>query len=426
MTDSRLIVVKILQDIIENKTFASEAKARFEKQIGSDSAFVNMLLQTSLRHMLYIKRILKQFIKRKLPPQSASAYYALIVGSAEILYMDTPDYAVINSYVEIIKKQLDKYVAGFVNAALRKIVANKVDFTQNPNEEFFPPEFRKILNASYNKKTIRKIENSFSQEPCLDLTCKSDSQFWAQKLEAILLPTGTLRLPNQGNITKLNGYEDGAWWVQDFAASLAVKVLGNNLSNKKILDLCAAPGGKTAQLLSEGAVVTALDISESRLSRLQKNIQRLNLPQPEIVCTDAVSYLQNIPTPCFDAILLDAPCSATGTLRRHPELVHIKNLSDVTKQTAIQKEILSVVSNALKSGGTLIYCVCSLSKTEGEEQIASFLSEHPEFSLQSLTPLLPSETSEIIDNTGCIRSLPYHLEKFGGIDGFFIARLEKE
>lgn len=426
MADSRLTAAQILLDIIENKNFASEAKARFEKQIGTDSAFINMLLQTTLRHMVFIKRILKQFVKKKLPAQSALAHYALLLGTTEILYMDTPDYAAINSYVELVKKQLDKYVAGFVNAVLRKVVANKETFLAAKDEEFFPPEFRKILNAGYGKKTVRKIEQSFLNEPGLDLSCKAEPQAWAQKLEAAFLPTGTLRLPNQGGIARLEGYEEGAWWVQDFAASLAAKALGKNIAGQKVLDLCAAPGGKTAQLLAAGAQVTALDISETRLARLQENVKRLKLPQPEIICADAVSYLQNLPAPAFDAILLDAPCSATGTLRRHPEIVHIKNLSDVEKQTIIQKEILNVVSKALKPGGTLIYCVCSLAKAEGEEQIAAFLKEHAEFSLRPLTSEIPPEISEIVNSSGCIRTLPCHLEKFGGTDGFFVARLQKE
>ena len=423
MTDSRIAAVKILQDIIENKTFASEAKLRFEKEIGGDSAFVNMLVQMALRHLVGIKRLLKQFVKKKLPPRAAFAWYALILGTAEILYLDTPDYAAINSYVELIKKQLDKYVAGFANAVLRRVAA--AEETPPAEEEFFPPEFRKILNAGYDKKTVRRIEQTFLNEPALDLTCKDNPELWAQKLGARLLPTGTLRLDNQGSITKLPGFADGVWWVQDFAASLAAKTLGSDLGGKKILDLCAAPGGKTAQLLAQGAVVTALDVSAARLNKLKENMARLRLPAPKIVCTDAVSYLNSLSEPPFDAVLLDAPCSATGTLRRHPELVHIKNTADVEKQAEIQKQILSVVSKALKNGGTLVYCVCSLAKAEGERQIAAFLEQNSEFRLEPLSSFVPAEISEILTPEGCIRTLPCHLQKFGGTDGFFIARLKK-
>ncbi len=426
MTDSRTVAVRILQDIIENKTFASEAKCRFEKEIGGDSAFVNMLIQTALRRLTGIKRLLKRFVKKKLPPRAAFAWYALILGTAEILYLDTPDYAAINSYVELIKKQLDKYVAGFANAVLRKVAAAKETLPAVTDEEFFPPEFRKILNAGYDKKNVRRIEQTFLNEPALDLTCKGNPELWAQKLGARLLPTGTLRLDNRGGITCLPGFKDGAWWVQDFAASLAAKILGDNLGGKKILDLCAAPGGKTAQLLTQGAVVTALDISESRLSKLKENMARLRLPAPEIICADAVSYLNGLSEPLFDAVLLDAPCSATGTLRRHPELVHIKNAADVEKQTAVQKQILSVVSKALKNGGTLVYCVCSLTKTEGEGQIAAFLKQNPEFRIKPLDAFVPAEISEILTPEGYIRTLPCHLREFGGTDGFFIACLKKE
>lgn len=424
MTDSRLTAAKILQEIIENKTFASDAKLHFEEEISNDSAFITMLTQTALRHMLSIKRLLKQFIKKKLPPRASLVWYLLILGSTEVLYMDTPDYAAINSYVELIKKNFDKYLAGFANAVLRKVVSSK----ENPSpekEEFFPPEFRKILNLDYNKKTVRKIEQTFISEPKLDISCKEDSTIWAQKLNATLLPLGSLRLDNRGAINKLLGFKEGGWWVQDFAASLAAKTLGKELKGQQILDLCAAPGGKTAQLLSARANVTALDISENRLSRLKENISRLKLAQPEILCADAVTYLNTLNTPIFDAVLLDAPCSATGTLRRHPELVHIKNLSDIEKQVSIQKQILSVVSKALKRGGTLVYCVCSLSKAEGEYQIISFLEQHPEFTIDPLTNFVPAEISEILTPEGFIRTLPYHLHRHGGADGFFIARLKK-
>lgn len=425
MTDSRHTAVQILQDIIDNRSFASEVRQRFEEEIGGDSAFVNMLVQTALRHMTGTKRRLKQFVKKKLPPRAAFAWYALILGATEILYMDTPDYAVINSYVDIVKKRLDKYVAGFVNAVLRKITAAKDTLADTPDEEFFPPEFRKILNDGYGKKTVRRIEQSFLNEPQLDLSCKESPELWAQKLGARLLPTASLRLPNRGNIAKLSGYADGVWWVQDFAASLAAKTLGANLNGQKILDLCAAPGGKTAQLLAAGADVTALDVSESRLQRLRENVCRLKLPQPQIICADAVSYLNGLPEPCFDAVLLDAPCSATGTLRRHPELVHIKNPADVEKQAEIQKQILAVVSKALKPNGLLVYCVCSLAKAEGERQIAAFLAAHPEFCIEPLTDFVPAEISEILTPEGFIRTLPCHLEQLGGTDGFFVARLKK-
>ena len=424
MTDSRLTAILILQEIIENKSFASDARLRFEKEAGND-AFVTMLLQTTLRRMLPLRRILGLFVKRKLPAQAKFAHYALLLAATEILWLETPDYAVINSYVGLVKKKLDKYIAGFVNAVLRKIAADAKNLAQTNTSEFFPPEFRRILNVSYSRKTVREIENIFINQPELDLSCKAEPQLWAQKLNARLLPTGTLRLSGQGNPAKWPGYADGAWWVQDFAASLAVKTLGEDLSKQKVLDLCAAPGGKTAQLLSKGAEVTALDISAPRLERLRENICRLQLPLPQIICADAVSYLQNLPKPCFDAVILDAPCSATGTLRRHPEIIHIKNLADVEKQAAIQKEILAVVERAVKPGGFLVYCVCSLARAEGEEQMAGFLKRHPTFFPRRLNAIIPAAVSEILTPEGYIRTLPCHLKKFGGTDGFFVACLQK-
>ncbi|MBE6444502.1 MAG: methyltransferase domain-containing protein [Alphaproteobacteria bacterium] len=419
MIDPRLQTALILQDILENKIIASEAKQHFDPVANNDLSFSNMLLQTSLRNLVPIKKLLKTYIKKKLPTNAKLALYLLILGTTEILYLSTPDYAVINSYVDIAKKRLDKYVAGFVNAVLRKICNNKDAFNKQPTTEFFPPEFRRIINASYNKKQSALIEASFSNEPLLDITAKSGKSIE----DAIILPLGSYRLKNNGNITKISGFSEGHWWVQDFSSSLAVNLL-DNVKNKKILDVCAAPGGKTAQLIERGALVTSLDISSQRLDRLKENLKRLKLEAQEIICADAIDWLKNFHQEPYDMVLLDAPCSATGTLRRHPELVHIKTLSDVNKMADVQHQLLNLVPRALKSKGTLIYCTCSLSRTEGEEQIRQFLKLHPEFKTKQ-TPL-PDELKSMQTSEGWIRVLPSHLSKQGGADGFFIAFLTKE
>lgn len=424
MSDARTQAVLMLQEILEQRLFLSEAKNRLDSQAEVDNAFINMLLLTALRRLVYLRRILKKFVKKKLPRQAAFAEYALLLGATEILYLNTPDYAVINSYVNLVKIRLDKYVAGFINAVLRKICASREELLGLDNQEFFTSEFFKILKPGYGPKTIRKIEQAALAEPSLDLTVKTNPAETAARLGGVLLPLETVRLDNNGRIDRLPGYTEGDWWVQDFASSLPVKMLGS-VSGKRVLDLCAAPGGKTAQLINGGALVTALDISESRLETLHENLNRLNLKPAEVVCSDARYYLENFTGEPFDIILLDAPCSATGTIRRHPELVHIKTLADVEKSVLIQKQLLNVVSKALKPGGLLLYAVCSLASAEGELQIRDFLSENTDFRLSSLDNMLPPQLADICAPAGFIRVLPQHLPSLGGADGFFIALLQK-
>lgn len=419
MPDPRLQAALILQEVLEQQVFTKDAKQRFPVDSEIDSAFVNMLLQTTLRHLVYAKKILKNFIKKKLPSSSKLGNYILYLGVTEILYMNTPDYAVINSYVNIAKKELDKYVAGFINAVLRKVCANKKNFTEEDTGEFFPQEFRCMLNKSYSKKTINAIEKASIKEPFLDISVKENFAI----PQALTMPLGSLRLKNSGNVTKISGYSEGKWWVQDFSSALPVKLLGD-INGLRVLDVCAAPGGKTAQLLAAGAKVTALDISNSRLETLKENLARLKLNTQEVICADALAWLQEYEGEPFDVILLDAPCSATGTLRRHPELVHIKNLNDVTKMAEIQKNILSLAASKLKKGGILAYCTCSLAKEEGEKQIASFLQQHSDY--KTVRQDLPLQIAELTTPEGWVRVLPSHLSQFGGADGFFIALLTKE
>lgn len=428
MSDIRLTAVLMLQEILEKHTFVSDVKTRFDNQPEADSAFINMLLLTTLRRLTGLRKILKQFVKKNLPPQSRLADYALLLGTAEILYLRTPDYAVINSYVDLVKKRLDKYVAGFVNAVLRKVCAEADRLRQEDSNEFFPPEFRRLLKASYGPKTIAEIEKAASQEPALDLTAAKSPETIAADLKGALLPLGTIRLANNGNIVKLPGYAEGSWWVQDFSASLPVKLLNQirPLQGLRVLDLCAAPGGKTAQLLAAGAQVTAVDISEPRLKTLRNNLERLKLSSGcEIICADALEYLQNFSQSPYDIILLDAPCSATGTLRRHPEIVHIKNLDDVSRAAQLQSRFLDLAGKALAPDGVLAYCTCSLSRDEGENQITAFLNRAPEWKTIALNALLPAELAEMALPQGWLRILPSHLQASGGADGFFIACLHK-
>lgn len=371
MYTNRILAISTLQNIIDNKVFF----------IKTEDAFTNMLVLTSLRHLVYINQIIAKYSKKMSP-----AHNLLVCAIVEILYLDTPDYAVLKSYVDIAKDGHDKYVANFVNAILRKVCLNKDVLIKNDNGKFFPSSFLQILRQDYDAKTIAKIEADCLVEPMLNLVYKDGSQ---ELLE------------NTGKIEKIAGYEEGLWWVQDKASSMAVEVLGD-IRDTKVLDLCSAPGGKTAQLLSKGAKVVALDISESRLEILKENMTRLKLKPENIIVADAVDYLQNYKAEKFDIILLDAPCSATGTIRRHPEIVHLKTLTDVRKQAQIQQKLLILAGNALKKDGVLLYVVCSISKFEGERQIKEFLQNDEYVEIERIRTMPTTE-----------------------MDAFFICKLKK-
>lgn len=426
MPSPRLSAAEMLRDILEKKLFLSDVRSVLDSFSSQDKAFANMLLLTALRHLVYLEKVLSTYVKKKLPAKAALVRYFLLLGITEILYLKTPDYAVINTYVDLTKKQADKYISGFVNAVLRRVCRDSANLIADDSGAFFPPAFRKMLASSYSPHQLDQIEKASLLEPPLDISVKDSPAAWAAKLNAERLPLDSLRLHDKSNISELDGYQQGAWWVQDFAASLAVKtLLPVGLKNLRVLDLCAAPGGKTAQLLSAGALVTSLDVSPERLQTLRQNLQRLQLSASEIICADALAYLQNFTAQPFDAVLLDAPCSATGTLRRHPEVVHLKTIADIKRQISLQRQILQHLKPAVKVGGFVVYCTCSLHHGEGEEQIKDFLAANPDFKLQELSSVLPDLPAEMFTREGFIRTLLCHLSAQGGVDGFFIARLQR-
>ena len=350
------------------------------------------------------------------------------MAECEILYMQTAPYAVINETVANIRQTTDRFLGGLANAVLRKISAQKESLlkkieTINP----LPESFLQILDG-YSDAEIKQTAQSLNILPPLDITVKENPAEWAVKLKAELLPNGSLRLYNNPKVPALEGYNDGAWWVQDAAASLPVQVLPENLHGLKILDLCAAPGGKTAQLAARGAQVTAIDISAERLETLKQNMKRLNFNNVKTIAADAMEFLQ-ADTEKFDIILLDAPCSATGTFRRHPEVIFIKTKEDVQQQAYLQKQLLDKCINSLKIGGTLVYSTCSIAKEEGEIQIAEFVKKHSEF---KICPIQDEQISifgkwkdTLIPSQGFIRTLPFYATSQNGMDSFFICKLKR-
>ena len=262
-------------------------------------------------------------------------------------------------------------------------------------------------------------------EPPLDLTVKSDAADWAKKLGGIVLPTGSVRLKVKGRIEELEGFDSGEWWVQDAAASLPARLLGD-VRGKKIADLCAAPGGKTAQLVHAGAAVTAVDISEKRLKRLEDNLKRLNLTA-NLAAADVLNWA---PKERFDAILLDAPCSATGTIRRNPDIPYLKSASDVSELAALQRKMLLAALELLKPSGVLVYCTCSLQPEEGPQQMAWLMNERNDIELNPISPEEIGDRPEWLDDDGALRTLPHYLNlsdpDLSGLDGFYAARIKRK
>ena len=431
MNSSRQIAVEVLVRIFNEQLFFSEAKVRSKAEERTDLPFVNMLVLTTLRHLVFIRRVLNRFIKKPHCGALRFADCALWAAATEMLFLDTPDYAVINTYIGLIKKCHDKYIANFANAVLRSISRCKTEILNEDTSPFFPPEFIKILKKGYTSEQIKQIEEISAREAPLDMTFKNlaEAEIWNRELNGTILPNGSIRLNNGGKISALPGYDKGVWWIQDFAASLPVLAMGN-IGGLRILDLCAAPGGKTAQLISRGAQTTALDISADRLNTLSANLKRLNLQTEATICANALDYLQNFTGKPFDALLLDAPCSASGTIRRHPELVHIKTSNDIKKTAELQKRLLEHAGQALKDDGILLYTVCSISPAEGEEQIKSFLATHQEFRLLPISErdirINGAQSLDfLINHDGCLRTLPYYCRNQGGMDAFFAAKLQK-
>lgn len=414
MSEARLHYAEMMRDILNNSAVLSICKKHAE-----DKAFFNMLFMTAFRQLTFIKdEVLPQFVKKKIPQKQNILQYILYLGATEILFLNTPNYAVINSYVEAAKNKTDKFGANFVNAILRQVARHKNMLLEQRKSRYFSPTFLKILRQDYTPKQIADMEYFAAIEPALDLSVKQSETFSIP--EGTLLPTGSVRLPAKTKVTDIAGYETGTFWVQDAASALAVRCL-KNIKGKSVLDLCAAPGGKTAQLLDAGAIVTAVDISESRLNLLKENMARLNFTKNlTTMCVDALSFT---PLKKFDVVLIDAPCSSTGTFRRHPEIMHTKTLTDVKQQASLQQKILEKCTSFLENRGILVYATCSLSKLEGEKQINRFLQQHQDF---TILPIDISGTENMRTQEGFLRVLPQSLKISAGIDGFFVACLQRK
>ena len=391
-----------------------------------DRALARSIATVAMRRLGTIRKALAARLDRGLPKKAGNLEATLITAAAQLLFMDAADHAAVDLAVRAVKRDpKTQGFAGLTNAVLRGIARDKeaILAASDPLDDDVPPWLAQRWRKAYGEDAARAIAAALRAEPPLDLTVKSDPEGWAKRLDAVVLPTGSVRLVTHAAIPELEGFEAGEWWVQDAAAALPARLLGVK-PGERVADLCAAPGGKTAQLALAGAEVVALDRSAERLKRLTANLERLRLTA-ETRVGDAASF----EAPPFDAILLDAPCSATGTIRRHPDVAWTKRSSDIATLAQTQAKLLARASKLLKPGGRLIYCVCSLEPEEGVAQIEALLRRDPDL---RRAPIQPGELGlppEAITAAGDLRTLPSHMQgetpRLSGLDGFYAARLTR-
>ncbi len=401
-----------LDSAIENEASLRALESR-------DRAFTRLLLATVLRRLGQIDAALSACLTKPLPRNAETVRNALRLGAAQILFLDTPAHAAVATSVALIPGRFGR-MKGLANAVLRRLARDgrSMIARQDAGSLNTPAWLWARWSEFYGADTCREIAQAHLVEPPLDLTVRESPEAWAERLGGRVLPTGTVRLMDAGGIAGIPGYDQGAWWIQDAAAALPVKMLGD-VAGRTVIDLCAAPGGKTAQLIAAGARVVAVDRSAVRLARLKENLARLNMTA-ECVAADAVQWAPPAPA---DVVMLDAPCSATGTIRRHPDIPYGKSADDIGRLAETQARLLAAAAGMVAPGGRLLYCVCSLEAEEGPRQVEGFLAAHPAFRLES-TPQIP-DGDEFLTPEGTLRTLPCHWPQWGGLDGFFAALLRR-
>jgi 16S rRNA (cytosine967-C5)-methyltransferase len=395
-----------------------------------DRALMRRLVATILRRLGTLGHVLSRLLDRGIPTDAPRAQSALLIGAAQILWMDVPDHAAVDLSVRLVQsdRRAAKY-AGLVNAVLRRCAREGQPLIDEVKAKTLdiPEWLLARWIAHYGETAAREIAVALSHEPSLDITVKSDPAQWATRLHGETLPTGTVRTLLQGSVTMLPGFTEGQWWVQDAAAALPARLFGD-VSGLAIADLCAAPGGKTAQLAHAGARVTAIDRSVARMARLRDNLTRLEL-EAETVITDAAEWPGAKSGEGFDGILVDAPCTSTGTIRRHPDVAWLRQEADIAALAALQKRLLQHAVTLLRPGGTLVYCTCSLEPEEGEQAVAALLASESAMRRARITAGEVAGLAEILTPEGDLRTLPSHLPhqdpRLGGLDGFYAARLVK-
>lgn len=394
----------------------------------ADAALARAIATTTFRHLGSLRALLAERMSEGLPEDRPGLVAVLATGAAQILHLNVPDHAAVDLCVRLVKADPQtQHLGGLVNAVLRRVAREAATLTEgDPLDVNTPAWLAKRWRTTYGEETARRIAAAHLRGAAVDLSVRGPHENWPTQLGASALDLGSLRLADTRTpVSELPGYEDGAWWVQDAAAALPARLLRAQ-SGERIADLCAAPGGKTAQLAAAGAEVVAIDRSAARLQRLQRNLERLKL-RAEVRAVDALELPEDAG---YDAVLLDAPCSATGTIRRHPDVAWTKTEGDISRLAGLQTRLLDKATRLVKPGGRLVYCTCSLEPEEGERQAEAFLKRHPAFERVPVTEAELGGHGELISAQGDLRTLPCHLDgeepaRKGGLDGFFAARFRR-
>ncbi|MES5046070.1 RsmB/NOP family class I SAM-dependent RNA methyltransferase [Rhizobium nepotum] len=424
---ARVAATRILAAVLEKKTSldgmldSENGNPVYRALSLADRALVRAIVNSALRHLPRIEAALSMLLDGPLPQGARSLHHVLVIGAAQMLYLDVPDHSAVDLAVEQAHRDpRNRRFVKLVNAVLRRLGREKAEIEKAIGDvPVLPGWFHDRLVSAYGDEVAQRISEAQLTPASIDLTVKADPALWAEKLGGTVLPNGSVRLGEfEGQIPSLEGFAEGAWWVQDLAASIPVKLMGD-ISGKRVADLCAAPGGKTAQLAHAGAKVTALDQSGNRLRRLRENLDRLGL-QAETV---EVNMLKYQPEKLFDAVLLDAPCSSTGTLRKHPDVCWTKDENDIAKLAALQGQMLRHALTLVGSGGIVVFSNCSLDPSEGEEMIAQVLTENPTFERVAVRKEDWPGMEAAVTAEGDLRTTP---DMFGGVDGFFSSVLRKK
>ena len=424
---SREIALSVLKKVLDDGATIDRAIEKYSRDIDpKDKGFIRNLTATTIRRLGQLDKIINHCTKTKLGNTQMAIRHVLRLGVCQLLFTDVPAYAAVDTSVSLVDRKVSKklhYLKNMVNAVLRKIDQDReLLLKKYGNTRLnFPAWLLDSWDNRYGQATVKKILDVLLHEAPLDLSFKPDMDIEkeAQKMGGRLLPLNTVRLTKAGKITDVDGYDDGNWWVQDLAARIPALLLGAGRGDT-VLDLCAAPGGKTAQSAALGAIVTAIDFSESRLEKLKTNMERLNL-DVDVVTSDVLKYK---PQKRYGFVLLDAPCSSTGTIRRHPEILHSRSFEEVKELSILQAKMLDHAVELLKEGGTLIYSVCSMEKLEGPDQINALLLRHSPLKRKEIKRQELPGLEAVLMESGDIQTLPHLIE--GGMDGFFISRLTKE
>ncbi|MBL4604054.1 MAG: 16S rRNA (cytosine(967)-C(5))-methyltransferase RsmB [Emcibacteraceae bacterium] len=423
---SREVAFLVLKKVLDDAATLERSIDKYATDLSAqDRGFIRHLTTTAIRRLGQLDKIINHCTKTKLGNTQMAIRHVLRLGITQLLYTEVPAHAAVNTSVSLVAKRVPKklhYLKNTVNAVLRKVDRERETLLKKYSNTRlnFPPWLLKRWDNRFGQSMVKEILDALLNEAPLDLSIRPEhnQDEWAEKLKGIVMPGGAIRIEKAGKVRDIIGYDDGIWWVQDMAARLPAILLGAGQGDG-VLDLCAAPGGKAAQSAANGAMVTAVDFSESRLIRLKQNMERLKL-KIDVVTSDVLTYE---PQKSYDYILLDAPCSSTGTIRRHPEILHTRRPEDVKELSILQGKMLDHAVSLLNDGGILIYSVCSMEQSEGPDQINALLQRHGSLKRKEIiNEEIPGLEQSILE-IGDVQTLPHYIS--GGMDGFFISRLVK-